>query len=380
MKKNFFLIVLSFILLISLTGCENSSIGIDDYYFVIGLGLDEAENDYIKLSIQIPSNPKNSSSDASSSQSSSYEIYSVEARTIEEAINILDNYLNKQINLSHCSAIVISESLAKKGIDQYINSLNNNVELRYNCQTIISSSTAYDLLEKVSNSGEAFSARLFDYLKNTTNYTGYTIESSIGTFAHDIDSKFCEATAIYTKVNNDIIQTAGIAVFKDQYLVGNLDVLESIAHLMVTNKLNKCFLTMDSIFIENGKIDFDTKLYKKTNTYINMINGSPFIKINVFPEISILNSGTDFDYNSSYNVEKVTHAVNKYYERIIKNYLYKISKDYNSDIDCFQGLYQSTFLTKEDFSKINWDKNFQNSFFEVNVTSRIYSSNLFNKE
>lgn len=380
MKKTISLIILSFILLISLTGCENSSMSINDYYFVIGLGLDEAENDSIKLSIQIPSNLGNNSSEGSSSQSSSYEIYSVEAKTIEEAINILDNYLNKQINLSHCSAIVISEELAKKGIDQYINSLNNNVELRYNCQTVVSSSPAYELLEKVSNSGEIFSARLFNYLKSTTNYTGYTIESSIGTFAHDIDSEFCEATAIYTNVNEDIIQILGIAVFKDQYLVGTLDVLESIAHLMVTNKLNMCSLTIDSPFIENDKIDFNTKLYKRTGVYIDTINGSPFIKINVFPEISILNSGTNFDYNSSNNIEKTTYAINKYYENIIKKYLYKITKDYNSDINCFQGLYQSTFLTKDEFYKINWDKNFQNSFFEVNVSSRISSSNLFNKE
>ena len=58
----------------------------------------------------------------------------------------------------------ISKELAQKGIEPYINTLTNNTELRHSCEIIISSSSALEVLEKVSNSGEIFSARLFDYL------------------------------------------------------------------------------------------------------------------------------------------------------------------------------------------------------------------------
>ena len=374
------LILIAFLLMITiLTGCSNNSVGIDDYYFVIGIGLDEAENNYINLSIQIPSNIEESSN-SGSSQSSSFKIYSANARTVEEAMTLLDNYLNKQINLSHCSAIIVSESLARKGISNYINSLNNNIELRYNSQVIISSSTAREILEKVSNSGEAFSARLYDYLKNTTNYTGFTVDASYGNFSHDLDCNYTDASAIYTEVNGDIIQSFGIAIFKDYKFIGHLDVLDSISHLIVTNKLNKCSLTIDNPFKENAETDFDVNLYKNTKTNISIINGSPFISLEVFPEISILSSGNEFDYTYDLYDKRIVKSINTYLEKIIKKYLYTISKKYSADIASFQGIYKSSFLTEQETSNYNWNSNFKNSFFEVKVNSRIASSNLFKKE
>lgn len=146
------------------------------------------------------------------------------------------------------------------------------------------------------------------------------------------------------------------------------------------NKLNKCTLTIENNNFQGKKIDFDTKLYRKTETNIQNINGTPFITLNVFPEICILNSEENFDYTNKSNLRNITDYSNIYFKNLIKEYLYIISKEYMADIADFQGIYKSTFFTEEDFNKINWEKNFQNSFFEVNVFSRINSSNLYNKE
>lgn len=53
-------------------------------------------------------------SGSGNTQASEYRIYSVEAETIDSAITILNNYLNKKINLSHCTVLVISEELCKQ--------------------------------------------------------------------------------------------------------------------------------------------------------------------------------------------------------------------------------------------------------------------------
>lgn len=105
-------IILIFIL-ITLTGCYDAS-SIEDSHYVVALGIDLSENNLYNISIQIAKNSNSSSSDSKSSQSSMFTIYTVEAETIESGITILNNYLNKKINLSHCSAIVFSEELARK--------------------------------------------------------------------------------------------------------------------------------------------------------------------------------------------------------------------------------------------------------------------------
>ena len=377
MKKFLYLIIICTICLFSLTGCYKQ-IGIDKFYYIIALGIDSSDNNLLKISVQTINN--SSSSDSSSFPSTNYKIYSAEAETIDSAITILNNYLDKKINLSHCSAIVISETLARDGIQTYFNTFSNNTELRDSCKLLISSSTAYDVLDKVSNSGEIFSSRLYDYLTNSTSYTGYTIDSTFGTLFQALENNYKQPSAIYTKTSENTIQNFGIAVFKEDKMVGTLDSLDTISHLIVTNELNNCMLTIPHPSEENEKIDIDFKLYKKTKISIDIINNSPFISLDIFPEGTIRSSGNHLDYSNNSNFENVEKSLNTYLENIIKTYLYKISKEYDSDISGFSGKFSSKFLTEKDFQKQHWDKIFKDSFFKINIHTRINSSKLFNKQ
>ena len=106
----------------------------------------------------------------------------------------------------------------------------------------------------------------------------------------------------------------------------------------------------------------------------------PLISINIFPEGNILSSGKSFDYTNTDNIKIVENAVNSYIKTNTKEYLYKITKEYNSDIVGFKGAFKSKFLTETDFDKTHWDEIFKDSIYEVSVNTLINSSSLFNKE
>ena len=380
MKKTIFLIIILIAILFSFTGCTYTN-GIDSYYFITALAIDKGDNGLLKITVQISStSSENSSGGGGSAQSSSYKLYSAEAATIDEGITILNNYLNKKINLSHCSALILSEDIAKNGIKTYFNTLSNNTELRHSCKLIVSSTTGYDILDKVSNSGEVFSSRLFDYLTTSADYTGFTITSTFGTFFQSIHNSSFEPTTIYTTVNDDVIQTDGIAVFKGEYMVGHIDALGSISHLMVTNELNTCVITVDNPFDENEKIDLEIGLYKNTKIDTQIINGTTYITIDIFPEGTIRSSGSTFNYIDNGNVKTVEDSTNKYLKSVLKNYLYEISRKYDSDIVGFEAIYKAKFLTEKESENAHWKDVFKDSFFEVNINTKINSSNLFNKE
>ena len=288
--------------------------------------------------------------------------------------------MNKQINLSHCSALIISEKLATDGIKTYFNTLSNNNELRHSCQLIVSSTTAQDVLEKISNSGEVFSTRMFDYLTASADYTGFTIESTFGTFFQAIHNNSFEPVAIYIEVSDNTAQISGIAVFKDEFMIGHINVMDSISHLIVTNELNNCVLTIYKTFDTQEKLDLEVSLYKNTKTYVQIINGTPYITIDIYPEGTIRSSGSTFNYIDYGNIEIVENSVNNYLEKILKEYLYKITKTYNSDIVGFEGICKSKYLTEKEFENIHWEEIFKDSFFDVSIKTKINSSNLFNKE
>ncbi len=378
-KNKIICIFLLTLILLTFTGCSSQNTGIDNYYFVVSLGIDKTENDNLKVSIQIPAS-SSSSEGSGSSQASSANIYTVEAKTIDEAFIILDNYLNKKINLSHCSALVFSEELAKQGIKEFIYTLSNNTELRHTCQLVISSTTAYEVLEKVSNSEESFSSKLFDYLTTSSDYTGLTISSTFGDFFQNLHDDNIQPTAIYTIFFEDTVQSSGIALFKDEFMVTHVDSLSTLAHSICTNKLESATITLDNPFDEGRYVDLDIELYKKTEVAINMINGTPYIQLDVYPKGAIRSSGSVFNYINNDNITKLEEATNSYLKNIVTDYLYNITKDYNTDVIGFKGIAQAKYLTEDEFDKIHWNDVFQDSFFNVNVKSEINSSNLFNKE
>ena len=98
MKKKISIILILLVFLFSLTGCYDAS-SIEDAYYVVALGIDEYQNNLYNISIQIAKS-KSSSGSSDSSQSSAYTIYTVQAETIDSGVSVLNNYLNKKINLS----------------------------------------------------------------------------------------------------------------------------------------------------------------------------------------------------------------------------------------------------------------------------------------
>ena len=111
--KKFLILILLILMLFILTGCSGKSNNIENFYYVIAIGIDKGENDLIKLNIQVATSSSDSSSD--SAQSSNSDIYTVECPTITSGISAFDNYLSKKLRFSHCSAVIFSEEIAKEG-------------------------------------------------------------------------------------------------------------------------------------------------------------------------------------------------------------------------------------------------------------------------
>src|SRR5574344_1682115 len=236
---------------------------IDKLAYVIALAIDKGPNNNLKLTIQL-ANPSSdssgsSSSSSSSAQSSSSAIDSVECSSISSGLNLFNNYISRNINMSHCKVIVISEELASKDISNEIYDLSNNLEVSSHANIIISKSSAEDFLEMSHPVLEKFSARYYQMAPASSQYTGYTeVVPLIDFFSAYLDT--CrQPTAILGNINTDSthsksldgtflngdsyyvagqtpitsknhIENMGIAVFKGGQLVGELNGFETICH------------------------------------------------------------------------------------------------------------------------------------------------------
>ena len=153
-KKSLIILIL-ISLILSFNSYTNSGRNLDDQSYVMAIGIDKGDTSDYKISLQLStlessatesSNKSNNnkednsslSNDNSSEETSKYMIYTVDTTSIDTAINIADAYLNKNIDLSHCKILLISEDVAKDGISTLVNSITNKVKIRPDCNLIIS--------------------------------------------------------------------------------------------------------------------------------------------------------------------------------------------------------------------------------------------------
>ncbi len=207
MKTKFlvFLCILSIILTL-LSGCYDYR-GIEDLAYATAMGLDVSEDKDLNLTLQfsIPS----SSSESGSSQSSKTDSISVGCSSISSGIGLINSYISKEVNLAHCKVIVMSEELAAKGISEYLDTLANNVEIRPDCNIIISRCPAKDFIKNASPSIETLTARYYEVALNSSEYTGYTTSTILDDFLSAIKSTYEQGHAILGGVNTGGDSSAG---------------------------------------------------------------------------------------------------------------------------------------------------------------------------
>ncbi len=389
----------------SLTGCQYKSPGIDESAYVVALGIDVGENSRIIVSFQILI-PSSFSGEASQSDKSI--VNSVECTSIESGINIMNSYISKEINLSHCKAIVISEKFASQGISETIFTLMNDVQIRPDCNIIVSRCTASYFLENSKPVLEKLTARYYDIAPTSSEYTGYTQNLTLNDIFYSLNSYTENAIAILGGINEDSneipnntlfsaeqdssykanetpidskpnMENMGLAVFKDDMLVGELNSIETLCHLLIVNELNTCVLSIPSPFVEGDTIDIKVIPTPSSKNKVELINGSPYITCNISLTARVLSLNETSVSLTDENMKKIEKYANSYIEYQIEKYLYKTSKDLGCDIDNFGKYLTKHFATEEDWKNFNWIGNYNNAFFNVNVSTSIISGNLLIK-
>ena len=400
-KKILIFLLILLLILITLLG-SNSVNSLDNLAYVVAIGFDIKDNGKLELSFQIalPSGSEGSSG-STSSQSSDSIVTSVECNTFESGVNLVNSYLSKELNLSHCKAIVFSEEIAFQGIGEYLYTLINHVEIRPTCNVIISKCNAKYFLNNSSPLLEQLSSKYYEIASTSEKVTGYTYNITLLDFFSDFADSFTECFATLGSVNDGgsdnrdssisangtddsyvasetpidaqkNIENLGLAVFKGDKLVGELNGLECIAHLILTNELDNAVISVPSPFESTNYIDlYITDSKCKTKVYLS--NGIPYIKPDIDLSCRIISMSDDYKDLTEENILLIEEYTKYYIERFIYDYLYKTAKVFKSDITAFGKYAVSNFSTLNEWDEYNWLDNYQNSFFNVDINIDIIS-------
>ena len=350
MKKFVLIVITLFILLIS-SGCYNYK-EINDMAIVSSIGIDkDNKNDKYIVSAQIMN-----SKESEDSEDSQITVYTKEGDTVHEALRNITLKSPRKLYGNHLSKIVLSEEVAKEGIDNILDIFNRITEVRNEfIITIVKEDKASDVL-KVLTTTESIPAEYVKLsLKIADKTSGLTYATKLDEFISLYLKKGIDPVVPVLKIEkkekkgttiNNITTTNPISkIVIEDLAVTNKGKLETylkneevIGYNFLRNQIQKMIIPVKcddennyaSILILKNKTKSNTE--KKDNKYI--------INFNINSEAII----TEYNCKKDLTDEKVIKKLEKDTEKKIKRYIKKSLNKQKETKGKFLGLERIIYL------------------------------------
>ena len=382
--KNIFIFIAILVFILAFSH-SYSSLNIDNLAYVVALGIDSTDDNNLQVTFQF-STPVSIESGEKPNPINN----TVISPSISNAINIMNSYLGNPISFSHCKVIVFSEQLAKQGISDEVYTLINDTQITPSSNIVISKCDAKNYLEQT----ETFAS--------SSRNTGYIPDATIGDFFNDLTSRTREPYAILgglnaesrneensTTTNQDSLkanttsisgkngsENFGVAVFREDMLVGELDAFESVALQNIRNNIDRFLISVQDPENENNVLDIYMTPSSNTNIKVDTSTKSPYVEINCNFTGRIYSMTQNSKYLSPQVLDSISKTCNSYLETQFSNYLYRTSRELHSDINSIGNYALKNFFTTKEFEDYSWLDNYKNAFFKVKVNSSIKSGML----
>lgn len=300
MKKIIILIICLFLL----TGCYDYQ-ELNDINIIDGISIDYKDDEYI-VTLEMIKSSKDESGN------------SITTNTITEKDKILANAFNKVINNSskkayfkHVDLLLLSKSVAKKGIDDIVDYMIRDVSMSSTFFTVITDNPEDIFNIKIEN--DSPSKLVVDTI--TANVNPNSIDN-IDIIASNIVNRRIDIALPYIEKVEENIKVEKIAYFKDSKMIDTYD--NNIYNL---------------IMLKSNTIDFSNEnnvinIYKSEIKY-EISKNKIKININGFGKVKKVNKDLNLEEKDSY--ELVEKAINKKIKEEVEDFL-KTTLDNDSDL------------------------------------------------
>ena len=136
---------------------------------------------------------------------------------------------------------------------------------------------------------------------------------------------------------------------------------------MCTNAFKSSTISIPSPFNQNQIMDLSVQRNRNTKNTVSIINGSPYINVDISLKAVVSSSEKNLDLTQRDNVELIEKYASSYIKEKILDYLYSTSKDYHTDIVDFGKFIAYDYLTVSEFRELDWPHLYPDSFFNCNV-------------
>lgn len=325
--------IVTILLILLSTSCYNYT-ELNDLAIVSAIGIDYQNNSY-HVTIQVVNTKKTDENE----NNNGFDIYEADGLTIKDAIKNISLICPKKIYLSHLEILIYGEGIAKKGINDTLDYLLRDNNIRGDFYIFIAKNNKANNILKINNNSFIINAESIKKL-NETSYEK-TGKSTIITFYELMDTYLNNNKEIVIptiEIDDNNMTMNNLAVFEDDKLIYYLNEEDVITYNILTNKIKE---TSYKIKCHDGYIDI---LINNIKTNIKTDNDT--ININIKTNGNISSVTCDLNLKDEKNINLINNEANNLIKNnimtflnkneniiSIKDILYKNKKDYQGNIN-----------------------------------------------
>ena len=389
--KKIRLLLITILIFIS-TGCYNYR-ELTKIAITSAIGINKTDDGY-ELIIQVINTQKTGSDSNSASDTPKFIVYKKKGRTIQEALRNIILESPRRLYVNHMALLVISEDVAKDGLNDIIDLFARDSEFRKQFLVLVSKEEdTSDILSILTALETLNSKKIKDSLYTDKMYLGISNIVNFEDLLNSYINKRMDIALPSIKLQGDKDEgekddnikksspnaraiLSGLAVFKDKKLVGYLDVSDSINVSYLNNTIDNTIYTY--------------KCYDDKYTSVEVVDSKTNIEIDKEKneiKFVIKNRANINEMNCSINIQnekelgKLEEDMKKNMEKSFYKTIDKLISEYNADICGFKELIYKTYPKYyKELEKKYGDEILKNLSYKVDVKLELVAKGNILKE
>ncbi|QNK57305.1 Ger(x)C family spore germination protein [Paenibacillus sp. PAMC21692] len=379
-KSILVLVILSMLLL---SGCWNRR-ELNELAVAVGIAIDKADDNQYKVSVQVVE--PNEIAGRKGGDVTPVTMYQSIGRSIFEAARRMTTVSPRKIYFAHLRMLVISEDVARDGLSNVLDFLSRDHELRTDYFIVVARHTSAENTLKILTPIERIPAvKLYSTLESSEKTWAPTTTVTMDELLNTLVSAGRQAvlTGLQVKGNQSIgekrenvqmvkngaqLQYSGIAVFKEDKLIGWLNEEQSKAYTYINNTLDS---TSDIVRCPDGGIATGEIIRSATKVKGKMIEGVPHIYIDVRSELNVAEVQCSLDLTRTQTISELEQLANANVKGFIDRTIKTMQTKYKVDIFGFGETIRRADPKTWRTLKHNWDEMFPKVQTHVSVEVKI---------
>ena len=392
-----------------LTGCFGSGRELDETTFALALGLDMGEDGELEISYQLSSEASKGEAGGGNGDQApvNADVITIKASSTAESRSLLNSLIAPAPDMSHTKVLVVSEKLARQGVQDIISPIVRFREYRGSMFVVVCRGSAKDFLKAYKPLTGINPAKYYEEMLQTASKSNFYPPTQLHEFYLALKTYSSQPYAPYAAINpskgedkgkapvpdgkerqytagsiprsgGNPLEFAGMAVFKGNKMVGVLTTHETRAWALLSGKLSPHFMTVQDPLVPKMTVMAHIGLMEKPKIEATLQDGQPVFDISVELEGEIYSIASGINYEQAEYRTLLQQQISNVYTEEINAYLRK-TQELGTDVAGFGYHLRSNFNTIDEFFAYNWNDKYQNANIRVHVKTVLRRTGLMRK-